>query len=98
MMDSAQIVLLFVIIVLTILLLILGMQVFFILREFRKTVMKANKVLDDTSAITESISGPISTLSSLATGVKAGTSILSFLKKKKKTINNFIKDEEEDDE
>lgn len=98
MMDSAQIILLFVIVVSTILLLILGIQVFFILKEFRKTVAKANKVLDDTGIITESVSGPISTLSSLTAGVKVGRSILSFLKKRKKTIDNFIEDKDEDNE
>ena len=48
MIDPAQTALFLVIIVLTILLLGLGIQVFFILRELRKTVDKANKVLDDT--------------------------------------------------
>lgn len=82
-MDTAQAVLLFVVVVLTILLVILGTQVFFILRELRQTVSKANKVLDDTSVITESVSGPISTLSSLTTGIKAGASIAKLLRAKK---------------
>ncbi len=76
-----------VIIVLTLLLVALGAQVFFILRDFRKTVSKANKVLDDTGVITQSVSGPISMLSSLATGIKAGTSILSILKIIKKVVH-----------
>lgn len=80
MIDTAQIVLLFVIVVLTILLLILGVQVFFILRELRQTVSKANKVLDDTGLITESVSGPITTLSTLATGVKTGAAVARLLK------------------
>lgn len=85
MIDPAQTALFLVIIVLTILLLILGIQVFFILRELRKTVDKANKVLDDTGVITESVSGPISSLSSLASGVKAGAAIASLLNKGKKS-------------
>ena len=84
MIDPAQTALFLVIIVLTILLLVLGIQVFFILRELRKTVDKANKVLDDTGVITESVSGPISSLSSLASGVKAGAAIASILSKNKK--------------
>lgn len=80
MMDTAQILLVFVIVVLTILLLILGVQVFFILREFRKTVTKANKVLDDTGVITESVSGPISNISTLTTGLKVGTLIAKLLR------------------
>lgn len=97
-MDAAQTVLLFVIVVLTVLLLILGIQVFFVLREFKQTVIKANKVLDDTGLITKSVSGPISTLSSLLTGVKAGTALISLFNRKKKTIRDFINDEEEEDE
>lgn len=83
MVDAAQVVLLIVIAVLAILLVILGIQVFFILRELRRTVSKANKVLDDTGLITESVSTPIATLSTLITGVKAGASIARILRKKK---------------
>ena len=82
--DPAQTALFLVIIVLTVLLLVLGVQVFFILKELRRTVSKANKVLDDTGAITSSVSGPISTLSSLAMGLKAGGVIARLLNNKKK--------------
>ena len=80
-MDSAQIILIIVIILLTVLLLALGIQVFFILREFRKTVSKANKVLDNTNIITQSVSAPISSLSSIATGIKTGVSFINIFKK-----------------
>ena len=84
MIDPAQTALFLVIIVLTILLLILGIQVFFILKEFRKTLAKANKVLDDTGLITESVSVPISNLSSVVAGIKAGTLLANILNLKKK--------------
>ena len=80
-MDSAQIILFIVIILLAILLLALGIQVFFILREFRKTVFKANRVLDNTNVITQSVSFPISSLSSIATGIKTGASFIHLFKK-----------------
>ena len=80
-MDIAQVALFVVIIVLAILLLTLGIQVFFILREFRKTVSKANKVLDNTNVITESVSSPLSSMSSFVSGVKTVTPLLSFFKK-----------------
>lgn len=80
-MDSAQIILIIVIILLTVLLAVLGIQVFFILKEFRKTVSKANKVLDNTSVITQSVSAPISSLSSIATGIKTGATFISLFKK-----------------
>lgn len=80
-MDIAQIALIIVIVFLATLLLVLGVQVFFILREFRKTVSKANKVLDNTDTITQSVSAPISALSSLAAGIKTGTSFLNIFKR-----------------
>lgn len=95
MIDAAQAVLLFVIIILTLLLLVLGFQVFFILRSLRHTVAKANKVLDDAGAITESVSGPVATISNLASGVKAGALIASVLKGKRIRRGSSI---DEDDE
>ncbi len=94
MIDTAQAVLLFVLLILTILVLILGIQVFFILRELRQTVAKANKVLDDAGVITESVSGPIATISSLTSGIKTGALLAGLLKRKsgKKRI------QEEEDE
>lgn len=80
-MDSAQIILIIVIILLTLLLAVLGIQVFFILKEFRKTVSKANKVLDNTGVITQSVSAPISSLSSIATGIKTGATFINLFKK-----------------
>ena len=84
MIDPAQTVLFLVVIILTLLLLILGIQVFFILRELRKTIAKANKVLDDTGMITESVSKPISSLSTLTMGLKTGATIARILSGGKK--------------
>lgn len=83
-MDPAQTALFLVIIVLTVLLIVLGVQVFFILRELRKTVSKANRVLDKTNLITESVSGPVSSLSSLISGVKTGATFINLLKGNRK--------------
>lgn len=84
MVDAAQVILLSVIVVLAIFLVVLGIQVFFILRELRTTVAKANKVLDDTGAITESVSEPIAAISTLVAGVKTGAAVARLLKKRKK--------------
>jgi len=93
--DPAQIALFLVIIVLTILLLVLGVQIFLILKDFRKTIKKANKVLDDTGQITETVSGPLSNLSGLAAGIKTGISFINLFKKNKK---NHKKEEEDNGE
>lgn len=93
--DTAQAVLLFVLIVLTILLVVLGIQVFFILKEFRQTVSKANKVLDDTSAITESVSAPLSSLSTITSGIKAGAKIARFFRSKKRLLEELTEEDED---
>lgn len=98
-MDSAQVILIAVIVLLTVLLVVLGIQVYFILREFKRTVSKANKVLDNMGIITQSVSAPISSLSGIAAGIKTGTAIIGFLKKIlsndkegwKKTGNRLLK-------
>ncbi|CAN5162751.1 hypothetical protein BH09PAT1_BH09PAT1_0610 [soil metagenome] len=79
MIDSVQVILFAVIIILTILLVVLGIQVYFILKEVRNTIDKANKVLSHAGDITENISKPISSLSALSTGIKA-TTVLSVVK------------------
>lgn len=89
MIDAAQTVLLFVIVILTVLLIVLGVQVFFILKELRRTVLKANKVLDDTSSITESVSRPLSNLSTLSAGLKTGAIIAKLIKGFRKSTKDL---------
>lgn len=96
-MDTAQLILLIVVVLLTLLLVLLGLQVFFILKEFRKTVSKINKVLDDTGVISESIATPIGNLSGILAGVKTGISLLNLFKKKKK-VKREVEEEDENGE
>lgn len=80
-MDPAQIVIFVIIIVLTIAFLFLGREFFFVLRELRQTLIKTNRILDTAEKISENISNPINTLSSVVTGAKAGGLIASIIKK-----------------
>ena len=80
MISTIQIVLLLVIVLLAILLIVLGVQVFLILKDFRKTVGKVNEVLDNTNDITQSISNPISSISSLLGNFKGGGSLVAIIK------------------
>lgn len=80
MIDTAQIVLIIVILVLTILLVVLGIQVFFILRDLRKTLHKANRVLDNTQSITENFTAPLSSLTSLVKGGGALALVIKLIK------------------
>lgn len=92
MVDAIQILILLVVISVTVLLVVLGIQVYFILRDLRGTIVKANRVLDQTSTITQSVSGPIASLSSIATGVTTGTMVIKALK----TIRNALAKEDKD--
>lgn len=84
MLDPVQIVLLCVIILLTILLIVLGVQVFFILKELRRAVFRATKILENTETITESVSEPMSFLSTILFSSKTISLISNLLKHKKK--------------
>lgn len=78
-MDSAQILLIIVVMVLTAILTLVGVEVFFVLREFRQTIKKTNKILDDSGLITESIAKPIAGFSGFLTGLKDSANIVKLL-------------------
>lgn len=78
--ETLQIILFIMLVVVIIFFLILGVQVFFLVKEVRSTVSKANKVIDNTSLITENVSGRISSLSDLVGGVTTGTMAVKILK------------------
>jgi hypothetical protein len=81
MIDTVQVVLLFVIGLVTALLVVLGIQVFFILREFRGSVRRVNRILDNAEEITEGFTQPANVISGLFTsgGATLGP-IISILK------------------
>ncbi len=92
-MDPIQLTLLIVIVVLAILLVFLGIQVFLILREVRKTLLKTNGIVDNVFSISEHIRDSVASLTSI--GVGAG-SIMAAVKLAKKFFGRD-KDEEEEE-
>lgn len=81
MIDTVQAVLLFVILLLAVLFVVLGIQVFFILKELRTTLSKTNKILDEIEELTESVSEPVSFISGLLFSSKTFASIVNFLRR-----------------
>lgn len=65
MIDTVQAVLLFVIVLLTILFVVLGIQVFYILKDLRQTIQKTNLLLDEVEELTSQIKQPVSAISGL---------------------------------
>jgi len=86
MIESTQLLLLVVVVTMTILLAVVGIEVFLILKEFKKSVEKINKILDDTGTISESVAKPLSLVSSSLGGFSGIASLLGliFTKRKKK--------------
>ncbi|MBI2034650.1 MAG: hypothetical protein HYT11_02860 [Candidatus Levybacteria bacterium] len=81
MVDTLQFALFFILVILTILVVILGVQVFLILKDFKRTVLKFNKILDDAGVVSEAISRPVGAFSTLTTSIKAGSTIVKIFKK-----------------
>jgi hypothetical protein len=100
MVDALQILLTVVISVLTVLLTIIGIALFQILREFKGSIERINKILDDTGRITESVAEPIEQASEFILGLKKGIAffrnISDFFNKDKKRSRHYHSDKAED--
>ena len=79
MIDTVQAVVLFVIVLLAILFTVLGVQVFFILKDLRVTLQKTNLILDDVEKITEGIAQPVSSFSNFLQGARSMSTVAKLL-------------------
>ncbi len=82
MIDTTQILLFTVVTALTILLIVIGIQVVFILREVRKMFEKMNKMMEDATMVTGSIGRSFNEISGFTTGLKGVLKIFSIFAKK----------------
>lgn len=82
--ETAQVVIAASITILTIILSLVGIQIIFVLKEFRKIFEKTNMILDETHDFTSRVSHSLDSFSGTLEGVKAALSIIGLLKKKKK--------------
>lgn len=83
-MDITQTVLLAVTIVLAIFLVVLGFQIFFVLKDVRKTLFKINNLFDQTDDIILKVKKPLENASGLLSAFATGAGIASILKKLQK--------------
>lgn len=60
---------------------IVGLQAYFALKDLRKTLKKANKLMGDVDSIVEQIKKPIETAGNVFTAVTAGAGIAHIIKK-----------------
>lgn len=93
MINLTQVILVVVITTLTILLTFIGIQVVYILKDFRETIKRLNKVIDHAEAISAAVVRPITGISSLVEGIQSSVKIaelLGFVKKQAKHIANEL--------
>jgi hypothetical protein len=83
-MDPIQLTIIGVSVTLTILLVVLGIQVYYILSEVRLSVHKTNKMLDDAGKVSGTVSEGVTSMSGFMNGIKTGLQMLTSLQKKEK--------------
>ncbi len=88
-MDIVQLVIIIISLILTALVVFLGVQVWFILKEMRLSLQKINKMLEDMTKVTGAIGNTATGMSGILSGIKTGLSVFSSIRGKNK---------EEDDE
>ena len=81
-MDNTQIAIIIISSVLTVMLVFLGIQLFYILREIRRSIQKVNKMLDDAGKVSGSVSDGLVNMSGFINGLKAGIGAIASLKGK----------------
>lgn len=71
-MDATAAIVIFMLGILTAMIVVVGVQAYHVLKDLRETIKKANKVLDDSGEITESVKAPVASASNIATDVLSG--------------------------
>lgn len=79
-MDTTQVLLTTVILVLTVMLVVIGVQTAFVLRELRGTVERINKVLDDAGEVSGNLKRFLTSPASWLAGFKLGKKCLGWVK------------------
>lgn len=80
--NSTELVIILVTVALSTLLIILGVQVFFILKEIRRSMQRVNKMLDDAGRVTGTVGDSVENLGGFVKGIKTGLSAIASIKGK----------------
>ncbi len=81
-MDPVQLTIIIISFVLTILVIVLSIQVWYILKEFRVSIQKVNKMLDDAGRVTGTVGESVEGLGGFVKGIKTGFSLFSKIRGK----------------
>ncbi len=82
-MEPTQILLIVVVSILTVILTIIGYQLYLILGELKNAFRKINKMLDNGLSISETISKSVTGVAGVVSGIKTGLSVFNIFKKEK---------------
>jgi Zn-dependent protease len=82
-MDPTQLTIIIISFALAILLIVLGIQVWYILKEIRLSLKKVNKMLDDAGRVSGAVSEGVVGMSGFVNGLKTGISAVTSLIHKK---------------
>ena len=78
-MDATQLTIILISIALAILIIVLGVQMWFILKEVRGSIHKMNKMLEDVGKVSGAVSERIIGISGFVNGLKTGISAITTL-------------------
>lgn len=85
-----QLILVFILAVLTINLVFVGVYIVLVLKDFRETLKKANKVLDNLEATTAIVSNPVNLISSAISSISKGLNMVRSVR----SIASYDEDDE----
>lgn len=80
MLNFNQALLILVIVLLTGLLTFVGIQVILLLKELRRTIDRANQILDEVGLLIHKISNPSQSLENIITGIKQGVNLIEIIR------------------
>jgi hypothetical protein len=81
-MEPTQLVIIIISITIAVLFVILGIQVFYILKEVRISLQKVNKMLDDMGKVSGTVGDGVVNMAGFVNGLKAGMSAIATLRGK----------------
>jgi hypothetical protein len=87
-MDPVQLTIISISFILTALLVVLGVQVWLILKEIRTSLTKANTMLDDAKKVTSTIGDSVAGMAGITSGIKAALSVFQSFRKKQMEVDD----------
>lgn len=87
-----QVILIFILALLTVNLMIVGFYVILVLKEFRETIKKSNQVLDNVHQVTNAVSNPVTSLAGVVSAAVGGFKTIKSIT----SLKDLSKKDEED--